>query len=218
MPTIILIHGISDQPPNWAENAVKHLSQFGDVVPFQWDDILNKNVETPLLQIGSDVSKMVSRLVPKWKIADVLLRWTLDRGCDLLGYTHIRGQAFQRLEMILGRSTSDVYLVGHSLGSVLAFEYLACLGHEKVKRLITLGSPLDRQPVKSRVLKRCGTAKVSVDWLNVWGTLDPVVCWLPLIKDNGAMQTFKPSPQRKLAGHGHGLDGYVYALTADDFM
>jgi pimeloyl-ACP methyl ester carboxylesterase len=145
------------------------------------------------------------------------MRWTLDRGADLLGYSKVRGQAFRRLETILGGATSDVYIVAHSLGSVMAFEYMAKIPHPKVKKLITLGSPLDRQPVKGRVLERVNCKALTVEWLNVWGTLDPVVCWLPLIKDNGAMQEFKPSEQRKLLGRGHDLEGYVVSLTQEDF-
>lgn len=221
MPTIILIHGISDQPKDWAVKASQHLSQFGDVIPFQWDDILNSNVNTPLVQAGSDVSKAVTFFVPKWKIADITLRWTLDRGCDLLGYSNVRHRAFQRLESILGRITSDVIIVGHSLGSVLAYEYLALIdscGKAHVSKFISVGSPLDRQPVKGRVLDRVrGVDHLQIEWLNVWGTIDPVVCWLPLIKNNGAMQTFKPSEQRRLVGHAHGLEGYVEALGREDF-
>lgn len=219
MPTIILIHGISDQPNHWADMATKHLSPFGEVIPFRWDDILNRNVNNPAFQLSNDASKLVSAFVPKWKIADILLRWTLDRGCDLLGYTSVRGIAFQRLEAILGSATDDVYIVAHSLGSVLAYEYLSDLPIQgKVKKLITLGSPLDRQPVKKRVLARINKkTSLPIPWLNVWGTLDPVVCWLPLIKDNGAMQTFEPSEQRKLLGHAHGLDGYVLSLDGVDF-
>ena len=221
MPTIILIHGISDQPRDWAVKASQHLSQFGKVIPFQWDDILNSHVQTPLVQAGSDVSKAVTFFVPKWKIADIVLRWTLDRGLDLLGYANVKHRAFQRLETILGSVTGDVIIVGHSLGSVLAYEYLTVVdryGKSKVSKFISLGSPLDRQPVKGRVLKSVqGVDHLPVAWLNVWGTLDPVVCWLPLIKNNGAMQTFKPSEQRRLIGHAHGLDGYVESLRREDF-
>ena len=216
-PTIVLIHGISDQADDWALKPSQHLSQFGNVIPFRWDDILNQNVKNTFLPTASKLSKLASLFFPKWKLADISMRWTLDRGADLLAYSKVRRQAFQRLETILGGATGDVYIVAHSLGSVMAFEYMAKIPHPKVVKLITLGSPLDRQPLKGRVLERVNCKALTVKWLNVWGTLDPVVCWLPLIKDNGAMQEFKPSEQRKLLGRGHDLEGYVLSLTQEDF-
>ena len=216
--TIILIHGISNQPLNWADDSVKHLSKYGDVVPFKWDDILNKNLEAPTFQALNGFSKMIASIVPNWKIADFLLRWTLDRGADLLGYAKVRKDAFNRLKSIVELATSDVCIVAHSLGTVLAYEFLVLHKKDQVKLLITLGSPLDRQPVKGRVLKRIGeVVELKQKWYNVYGTLDPVVSWLPFMKDQGAIQTFKPNKQHKLLGHNHGLNGYVYSLNEDDF-
>jgi predicted alpha/beta hydrolase family esterase len=216
-PTIILIHGISDQPDDWYSAPSKHLSNFGKVIAFRWDDILNTNLKNPIFPFASKASKLASFFFPKWKIADITMRWVLDRGADLLGYAKVREQAFQRLDTMLEAIDGDVYIVAHSLGSVMAFEYLAVSPHENVVKLITLGSPLDRQPVKGRVFERSPRKALDIDWLNVYGTLDPVVCWLPLLKNNGAMQEFKPSEQRKLLGRGHDLEGYVLSLTQEDF-
>jgi hypothetical protein len=71
-------------------------------------------------------------------------------------------------------------LIGHSLGSVVAYEY-ACLeqGH-KLEGLITLGSPLALSSIQKRLRTRGGDGRPAAPpdqrWVNVLDPRDPVTC------------------------------------------
>lgn len=84
-------------------------------------------------------------------------------------------------------------LIGHSLGSVVAYEHLRThLGHQ-VQLLLTLGSPLALRMVRDRLAL---TGMSVPRWVNVRDRRDPVACagelrrWWPqiaeeLVVDNG---------------------------------
>ena len=216
MKTALLIHGISNQADDWDVPSKRYLNQYINTISFRWDDLLNSTYETPYFQIVNDVSKVVSFVAPKWKIADSIMRWVLDRGGDLLTYNKVQEKAFDRLDSYVSSVQGEVILIAHSLGSVLAYEYIIKRRPSKVIKLITLGSPLDRNPVKKRVLSRVKSqTTLPIWWLNVWGDVDPVVCWIPNIKDNGAMQTFLPSEQRRIHAK-HDLLKYIESLKGAD--
>lgn len=214
MKTVLLIHGIGDQDETWHLEASaiikRNIPSLQDVVPFHWMDLLDGAPQAKRLRACSHLSRVAAVGVWWMWLTSPLINWMLNRAGDLLGYHIIRYQAFKRLDKAIEDIEGDVVIVAHSLGSVLAFEYLAIQDNPRVVKLITLGSPLDRNPVKGRVLKRMkGKTSLKLPWVNVWGTRDPVVCWTPW---RGEMNTFKPSEQQSIERHAHGLEGYVQAI------
>ena len=211
MKTVILIHGIGEQYSDWHKDASRLFPpDVSHVVPFHWYDLLDN-------ASGAKRVRWISALIKKasagvwWGFAlDFVIGWLLNRAGDLLGYPSIRYKAFERLDKLIQEQQGDIYLVAHSLGSVLAFEYILTQSPPRVVAFASLGSPLDRNPVKGRVLERTqADGTLPIKWLNLWGTRDPVVCWTPW---RGRMDTFKPDVQKQLKGHAHGLEGYVAAI------
>jgi len=85
-------------------------------------------------------------------------------------------------------------LIGHSLGSVVAFEYLRRHPEARLELLVTLGSPLGLNLVRRRMPDPAYGADSGVppsvrSWVNVYDTRDPVACagplarWWPGVRD-----------------------------------
>jgi len=75
-------------------------------------------------------------------------------------------------------------LIGHSLGSVVAWEYVRRHPEHRLDLLVTAGSPLGLRMVRSR-LPDCGFAAAGPpahleEWVNVRDPRDPVACAGPL--------------------------------------
>lgn len=71
-------------------------------------------------------------------------------------------------------------LVGHSLGSVVAREYVRRHPEHRLDLMVTLGSPLGLRMIRSRLpgpdLPMDGTPAQLADWVNVRDPRDPVAC------------------------------------------
>jgi len=79
-------------------------------------------------------------------------------------------------EMVAGAIAEDTrVIVGHSLGSVVAYEVLFAHSHQQVRALVTLGSPLGLRNV---VFDRLRPAPAAVPGSNqVMGAWPPVRMW-----------------------------------------
>jgi hypothetical protein len=97
---------------------------------------------------------------------------------------HIKTAVDARVAQAVGSECQ--VLIGHSLGSVVAYEYLRQHPGHGVQLFVTLGSPLGLQMVRDR-LKIVELAVPS--WVNVRDARDPVAvagplsAWWPQIKD-----------------------------------
>jgi pimeloyl-ACP methyl ester carboxylesterase len=230
----ILIHGIGQQTEGWYEEAVNAfpINIRERVLPFYWADILNQGVASHTLRWGAQLLNIALRYYTAASIREasgqatyalqvaavrllipVLERW-LDAVGDVMSYASVRVRAFERLQALIEQLESEGYgvvLVAHSLGSVLAFEFCSLAMPSVVKGFITLGSPLDREPIKSKTLKRTGgRISLPIPWHNVWGTLDLICCWRPW--HSGEMNTFQPTSQQTCDGQGHNLEAYIRQL------
>jgi hypothetical protein len=88
-------------------------------------------------------------------------------------------QICDRVREAIGSETR--VLVSHSLGSVVAYEYLCLEAHHKVESLVTLGSPLGLRSVQDRLRTKGADGRpASPDgvkrWVNVRDVNDPVAC------------------------------------------
>jgi pimeloyl-ACP methyl ester carboxylesterase len=232
----LLIHGIGQQPEHWYTEALNAfpLEQRDSVVPFYWADILNQGVASKTLRLVSKLLGVALRYYtvtalkhPHQQANDLiqdamarlviplLERW-LDYAGDVLSYATVRVNAFERLNSHIHQLEAQGYnvvLIAHSLGSVLAFEFCTLPLPECVKGLITLGSPLDREPIKHKTLERTGgRVALPIPWHNVWGSLDLICCWRPW--HSGEMNTFLPGSQQRCDGQGHNLEAYIRQLPA----
>jgi pimeloyl-ACP methyl ester carboxylesterase len=238
-PTLIFLHGIGNQDPTWINEAFDALPQplLPRCVPFFWADLFD---ESPAGKVAGRLIKTINTFTPvfaplvfpnqgvnlqsvlnagiQYIAVPFLNRW-IDKCTDVLSYNSVRHNGFKRLETLILQQPNEVILIAHSMGSVLAFEFLQqpTPATEKVLRLITLGSPLDRQPIKRQVLLRTGgKTTVACPWLNLWGSLDLVCCWQPW--KSGELNSFYPNEQIKVAWQGHHLASYIGHIPAHYLM
>jgi hypothetical protein len=93
----------------------------------------------------------------------------------------------------IGEAAGEVrILVGHSLGSVVAWEFVRQHPNHELDLLVTLGSPLGLRMVRSRLPEQGRTGGVlqqASRWVNVRDPGDPVACagdlaiWWPGVAD-----------------------------------
>lgn len=175
MTTFLLIHGIGDQDPNlnWFHESIDSLKStklYDKFLPFYWEDLRQPVLKDTLktAREGHNPNKVTV---------------AYSAVMDLLMYQPTLQKVKIRLNEFINAINDDVVLVAHSLGSVLAYEYVKTTAHHKVKGLITLGSPIGRRPVSTRLNERLksfgGITPLHVPWVNVAGTLDYVTTWLP---------------------------------------
>jgi hypothetical protein len=102
-----------------------------------------------------------------------------------------------RVDEIVARKIADAaggvrILVGHSLGSVVAWEFVRQHPDHELDLLVTLGSPLGLRMVRSRLPEQGRTGGVPQQasrWVNVRDRGDPVACagdlttWWPGVAD-----------------------------------
>ncbi len=98
----------------------------------------------------------------------------------------IKAAVDARVEDAIGSDCT--ILIGHSLGSVVAYEYLRQRADHSVQLFLTVGSPLGLRMVRSRLQV---TDLAVPSWVNVRDLRDPVACagplhgWWPQIGDQG---------------------------------
>ncbi len=116
-----------------------------------------------------------------------LLPSVLDALIDLPLYldeengAEIRSAVKKKIEEVINKTpAAGVVLVGHSLGSVVAFdvvkEYIKVGEAGKIKALVTMGSPLEWVTKIRRALgnQTISTDVANIEWLNFYDEQDPV--------------------------------------------
>ena len=179
MVTLILTHGMGaqDDKLEWFYSATSNWVPMKSVcwAAYYWEDLRNPPSKEDLAA-GRKFG---------WR------QWApLSAFSDLLTYGSVALEAFKRLSDTLAAIDDDVILVAHSLGSVLFYQFLVdklpfCSWKHKIKGFISLGSPLGRRPVSSRVKERFsvpwfkGLPKLPFDipWVSISGGSDYVTSW-----------------------------------------
>lgn len=231
-PALIFIHGIGNQNPDWIQEVTKALplEYQNRCVSFFWADLFNDSPAgkvagtlvtlletfTPALSLIKGATPQTAIFAGIQYVAVPWLKKLFDYSGDVLAYSSVRQKAFQRLEALIQAQNGPVVLVAHSMGTVLAFEFLQKPSslRDAVQHFISLGSPLERQPIRAQVLARNAQAtQVPCPWLNLWGSLDLVCSWIPW--RSGALDVFQPTEQIKLRFQGHHLGAYVQRIPLD---
>jgi pimeloyl-ACP methyl ester carboxylesterase len=221
---ILLIHGIGESHMDWADASIGVLEErFSklDITPLHWFPVLRGSGVAKTASLFANIVRVLltSFYLPStlfyipW-VSDVILS-NLHSASLILGYPQVVKDSFDLITGYLEENIdAEVTIIAHSLGSILAYEYIRIMQPANVSLLITLGSPIDRQPIRGSLLKRMeGFPPLAVPWKNVWGDRDLVVCWRP--KASGAIDHFKLQDQHKVERQGHGLTGYVNNIPSD---
>lgn len=100
-----------------------------------------------------------------------------------------------KVDQIVAEAAGDASIViGHSLGSVVAYEFLRQHPDRPVKLLLTLGSPLGLKMVRKRL---AAGEPGAADWVNVHDPHDPVAAAAPISQ-------WYPRAADRLANNGFG--------------
>lgn len=190
----IFIHGIGDTKEGWAKNLFIELGcRMDDVVEVTWED----NVER------SYFDRFTRWLLYKTP----LTRKLLDYGADVPRYffdKRLRNSIVDEVSLAMHLMNEPFYLVGFSLGSVIALETLAAIDERDTMcaGLITLGSPIG-QPAIRRLVKH--PKKMKRPWLNLWSDRDRI---------SSPIMVRYTQPLNFAVDVGHNLEAYV-AKTRD---
>lgn len=113
-----------------------------------------------------------------------------------------RDAILDRFERAVRRAADDcdrVHVVGHSLGSVIAYEGLTMRAGPLVDTLVTVGSPLDkyRHFWPTRADRSARTAPAWRRWVNVTDVVDPIGARLHRFPETSA----GPRPENRVISH-----------------
>jgi hypothetical protein len=160
--------------------------------------------------LGQAIIRAIDNLTPDVSSASigVLLR-------DVFIYVN-NGTVRRRInEIVKAKMTDDpTIVVGHSLGSVVAYEVLRERQKNTVPRYITVGSPLGIRAIRRRLSTPLTVPGGVADWFNARDAQD-VVALYPLDQDNFAVdppvRNFN-NVKNHTENH-HGIDGYLDDLN-----
>lgn len=102
-------------------------------------------------------------------LGDAVVRFFLDDVESYFDDDRLRDLALDRVEEAVTAANDDVILLGHSLGSVVTYDFLQARPGQRVIGFITLGSPLGLPTIRRRLAARHFPADPA-RWVNV---LDP---------------------------------------------
>lgn len=112
-------------------------------------------------------------------LGDAIVRFFLDDVESYFGNDRLRSLALDRVEEAVTATDDDVILLGHSLGSVVTYDYLRGRPVGRVVGFMTLGSPLGLPTVRRRLAARQFPADPA-RWVNVFDPRDLVTGREPL--------------------------------------
>lgn len=188
----IVIHGIGDSKAGWAKDLYIELGcRADDIIEFNWED----NVER------SYFDRFTRWLLYKTPATRALL----DYGADVPRYffdKRLRRSIINELGLAMYMMNEPFYLVGFSLGSVIALETIADVEERDTlcAGLITLGSPIS-QWVLRKLVKHPKAMKRP--WVNLWSHKDRI---------SAEIVVGYTKPFNFAVDVGHNLEAYVAKL------
>src|SRR4051812_39515117 len=164
------------------------------------------------------LNSLVVWLDERIKIGDVAVRLFMQDVESYFGDAELRDKAIQRIVEAVKETSDEVILLGHSLGTVVAYDALRRHPALPVRGYFSLGSPLGLPTVR-RSLEADGGLRFPDDldrWVNIYDKRDFVTGNQPLVSlypaDDGRQvedslsQGRRPSVLHLAAAH----DGIVY--------
>jgi len=135
----------------------------------------------PLIFIGIVIIRKLSIPFMQGYVGDVVIY--TDKEFEKVR-EDIKKKISQRIEMIISKDIDDIYVIGHSLGSVIGYDVLYDIlvnkeiNMEKIKAYFTVGSPLDKIAYLFRKEKKTKGKKApgldDINWYNFYELLDLV--------------------------------------------
>jgi len=135
---------------------------------------------------------------------DVVVRLFLDDIESYFGDARLHSLALDRVEDAVTEANDDVILLGHSLGSVVAYDLLQERPGLPIRGLITLGSPLGLPTVRRRPAARRFPDGVA-RWVNVFDPRD-------LVTGREKLRDHYPSEDERMV-EDHETEGIAPGLT-----
>ncbi len=216
-PLIIATHGLMNQPKDIA-NAYKQILEpktDNEVVFFRWDDMLNEGWTA---RVGGSLEEATLLLPSPWNmIAYPFVDIAGEFAGDYFAYAGQREKTFVKLINLIRsidpNNERPLILIGHSMGAILFYEFIVWLQNFRKNRkpmlnvhtLITLGTPMDRKPVRGNVEEYVkGIRRPNIQfWKNYYNSGDLITCWTPW--RTGDIEHFDPDEQEKNRGNHNAL-------------
>jgi pimeloyl-ACP methyl ester carboxylesterase len=179
----IFIHGVGTQKAGYSDFAQKQLSAglprgtFLNAQEVLWAPVLDK-LETTMLK---SVKKNGSR-------NKLLQRVVVETLADALCYSNSSGPIFDLIDAAYARTRADtVHIFGHSLGALLAVEWLRTRERTDPRKLVTFGCNLQLFHLGDDAWRAPPQVSVPNKWVNCFDDADmlgwPLRGWLPHVKD-----------------------------------
>lgn len=169
-----------------------HMAFYSDLLPsatekagylYQEEADFNSNMTAyfkyrmDALECRAGGQKLVGDGIQQWLLKQVTRHFIDDVYAYL--YTSRRERILERVTFLLELSRSHpdgepVVLVGHSLGSIVAYEALM-MNIATVKKFITIGTPLGLEPIKAELRKKYGDKLAIPPGVSAWSNFsDPL--------------------------------------------
>ena len=145
-------------------------------------------------------------------LAAIDRRWGTGRAVILIGvlrqvnaYLFVPGAGDEIREIVIDAITDDTrVLLGHSLGSVIAYDVLLRAAVPQIDTLVTLGSPLPLATIQSALpIPSRALPGNDVPWINVHDPWDPVTVGLGMAPQAHDISVSNPK------GDPHALSAYL---------
>ncbi len=213
----------------WRPDAAEVLTRGSDVAPSALQSALAADMAAAApwgrargevtTRAGWDsLNSLVVWLDERINVGDVAVRLLMQDVETYFGVAELRDNAIQRIVEAVNDASDEVILIGHSLGTVVAYDALRRHPELPARGYVSLGSPLGLPTVR-RSLEASGALRFPDDldrWINIYDKRDFVTGNQPLAPfyraddsrqvEDSLSQGKRPSVLQLTAAH----DGAVY--------
>jgi hypothetical protein len=169
---IVAVHGIGKTQPGWSDLLRVDLDiPQEDWIEFNYDDLMDRSFFHKVI-VGAAKIYLAKTYGPE---AAFIVSGAEEHINDLVSYFVMNGSRLEiqvRLKGIL-KENPEAIILGHSLGSVVAYETLKNFDL-KAHTLFTFGSPLSKFTVKKFLRVPEKSRPNVVNWFNIWSRFDPI--------------------------------------------
>lgn len=189
---VIFVHGVGDQPTNFADSLIDNIRNVAgrSLAPIEFNEFLLSTSFESLVwadSIGSQINDYNQLMYTKPGLFWGLLTKRIDPlVLQILSYVRQKDKSIlDDFAADFKRATEGadkVIVVAHSLGTVIAFDYLLKHSDTKVDCLITMGSPLPLFAAAMGHLEGLTILPPNIGrWFNIYSKRDAIAKSLSLL-------------------------------------